>query len=107
MSPTIIDPYHNESYYETHSIVVCAAASERLLRASAQPPRNDCCVTERSTLIDCGEERLQRPPSPLLKPHYHCLETINHMASGMLHTSAPPPLNRQLRERAQHTMPSK
>ena len=24
MSPTIIDPYHNESYYETHSIVVRA-----------------------------------------------------------------------------------
>ena len=22
MSPTIIDPYHNESYYETHSVVV-------------------------------------------------------------------------------------
>ena len=27
MSLTIIDPYHNESYYETHSIVVHAHAT--------------------------------------------------------------------------------
>ena len=30
MSLTIIDPYHNESYYETHSIVMLASNGAEL-----------------------------------------------------------------------------
>ena len=64
-----------------HRLETITHMARSTLPASAPPPLKPSCVTERSTLLDCGEERLQRPPSPLLRPHYHCLETINHMAA--------------------------
>jgi hypothetical protein len=36
MSPTIIDPYHNESYYETHSVVVHGGAG-LILTSESRP----------------------------------------------------------------------
>ena len=52
----------------------CLETINHMATASMPPPLDICNATERATLsplIECGEERLHRPPSPLLRAHTH------------------------------------